>query len=74
MRICAKMLGILTASIILPGCTTIVEPNAGSCSVHDYRGRQWAAEGPRACRIAMNRCERWHMNHYPNANWRCMYN
>lgn len=58
----------------LAGCTTIVEQGPGVCSVHDYQGRNWSAEGPRACRIALHRCQRWHNRYHPNANWACMYN
>jgi hypothetical protein len=73
MQHCLKIAGLLALAGSLIGCTVAVEPNQGSCSVHDYKGRKWASAGPRACRIALNRCERWHRNHHPNANWKCMH-
>lgn len=73
MQRCFKMTAMLVLVTGVTGCTVINEPPQGTCSVHDYKGRTWAAEGPRACRIALHRCERWHRRHLPNANWKCMH-
>lgn len=74
MKIALKLLGSVAICALLAGCSVTVEHESGRCGVHDYKGRKWAAEGPRACRIAKHKCERWHSRNQPNGKWACMYN